>query len=136
MNQTPEIQTVTIDRLKWARGGINGSPRLLNKDGNMCCLGFACNQLFRVAPETMFGKCEPSEVLLDKTFLTGPSMFPTVQDELGCSTMCNEAMRVNDSLFLDTRMERDEDAPMTESSREEILTKLFASEGIQLVFEN
>lgn len=32
---------LVIDRLKWARGGMNGPPMLLNSDGNMCCLGFA-----------------------------------------------------------------------------------------------
>jgi hypothetical protein len=33
---------LTIDRNKWARGGYNGEAALLNDDGNMCCLGFAC----------------------------------------------------------------------------------------------
>lgn len=30
----------TVKRSKWARGGKNGCPALLNADGNMCCLGF------------------------------------------------------------------------------------------------
>ena len=39
----PEV--FTIDRSKWVQGGsefrnILGAPKLLNEEGNMCCLGF------------------------------------------------------------------------------------------------
>jgi hypothetical protein len=36
---------LTIERSRWARGGKNGESALLNDDGNMCCLGFACKVL-------------------------------------------------------------------------------------------
>ena len=36
---------LTIERNKWARGGMNGQSALLNNRGNMCCLGFYCAAL-------------------------------------------------------------------------------------------
>lgn len=36
---------LVIDRTRWARGGMGGMERLLNRSGNMCCLGFACRVL-------------------------------------------------------------------------------------------
>lgn len=36
---------LTINRNKWARGGLNGDAALLNDQGAMCCLGFACKKL-------------------------------------------------------------------------------------------
>ena len=40
------IQTITVDRNTWARAGANkGDSLLLNDQGNMCCLGFAEEQL-------------------------------------------------------------------------------------------
>lgn len=56
------MKTVTIDRSKWVRNisedvvvkngnecgsktaAVLGDTNLLNDDGNMCCLGFICNQ--------------------------------------------------------------------------------------------
>ena len=39
------MKTVIIERKRWARGGLNGLPSLLNPDGNMCCLGFVAVSL-------------------------------------------------------------------------------------------
>lgn len=40
-----KLITLTIDRKRWARGGKKGEAALLNDEGNMCCLGFACKKL-------------------------------------------------------------------------------------------
>lgn len=39
-NQHP-VTEFTIDRSRWSRRGKNGASRMLNCDGNRCCLGFA-----------------------------------------------------------------------------------------------
>lgn len=36
---------LTINRKRWARGGKNGEAALLNRESNMCCLGFACRAI-------------------------------------------------------------------------------------------
>ena len=61
---TTEKRKLVIDRSRWARGGINGDPRLLNKDGCMCCLGFlalACG----IPEDDIRDKGEPSETLVE-----------------------------------------------------------------------
>lgn len=40
-----KLPTVTVDCARWARGGKNGPAALKNTLGNMCCLGFATEQL-------------------------------------------------------------------------------------------
>lgn len=40
-------KVIRVDRLKWVNGGninANNLSALLNEQGNMCCLGFACAQ--------------------------------------------------------------------------------------------
>lgn len=44
MKKPVKLKKLIIDRNTWARGGQNGSAALLNKEGNMCCLGFACER--------------------------------------------------------------------------------------------
>lgn len=53
MSSTPEQFVVTVDRSKWRCGAYGpshwehgkGRTALLNEQGYMCCLGFACEQL-------------------------------------------------------------------------------------------
>jgi hypothetical protein len=40
-----KLISLRIDRKRWCRGGINGDASLLNGEGAMCCLGFACKKL-------------------------------------------------------------------------------------------
>jgi hypothetical protein len=47
---------IIIDRDRWARGYKNHPAMLLNKNGNMCCLGFCAVQLFGFSPEEIRGK--------------------------------------------------------------------------------
>lgn len=44
MKKPVKLKKLIIDRNTWTRGGQNGSAALLNKEGNMCCLGFACER--------------------------------------------------------------------------------------------
>lgn len=45
-----------INREKWARGYKNHPAMLLNKKGNMCCLGFCATQLFGFSLKEIKGK--------------------------------------------------------------------------------
>lgn len=39
-----KLKELRIDRRRWVRGHIGGRSALLNEEGNMCCLGFACRK--------------------------------------------------------------------------------------------
>ncbi len=58
---------LVVERSKWLRGGKDGdgmgaSSTLLNSDGHMCCLGFACKTLgFR--DSTIFSKGSPTNAV-------------------------------------------------------------------------
>jgi hypothetical protein len=55
----------TVNRRTWARGGKNGLSRLLNGDGNMCCLGFL-GVASGVSKESLFNKLTPGGLSLQE----------------------------------------------------------------------
>lgn len=59
-----DIKSFTIDRSKWVRGGKGGEACMLNKQGNMCCLGFyakACG----LTDDQLVSKNLPDDVVYD-----------------------------------------------------------------------
>ncbi len=61
MSKKTKLIPLTINRKKWARGGLNGEAALLNDQGNMCCLGFAC-RASGVAAKTLDGYGFPEDL--------------------------------------------------------------------------
>lgn len=58
------IQTIVVDRTKWARlGAGKGRSELLNPQDNMCCLGFAAEQLG--AAKEQLSSCTTPQALYD-----------------------------------------------------------------------
>lgn len=60
-SESPRTIKLTIDRARWACGGKNGEPMLLNRDGNMCCLGFL-GAVCGIPLEEMDGRGSPADV--------------------------------------------------------------------------
>ena len=93
---------LTIARAKWARGGYNGNAALLNKDGNMCCLGFACRAA-GFSAKAIKGHGEPQD-------LRDASGQPTrVAKKLGALVVCNgqfveDAISINDNDRISDKM--------------------------------
>tara|TARA_R110000782_G_scaffold184388_2_gene274611 strand:- start:1042 stop:1404 length:363 start_codon:yes stop_codon:yes gene_type:complete len=120
------MKTVEIHRAKWARGKLNGDAALLNDDGNMCCLGFACQQLLGLTDDQMRHLGEPHEAI---NALHGhdDTVFTTFKEERSINQnndFALEAMRINDS------------EQMEESLREINLTKLFLDNQLEITFED
>ena len=111
----------TVKRSKWVRGGLNtkyGPTYLLNKEGNMCCLGFVCkklgaskDELFRVG----FPSFIQSSHKIAKTF---QELLP----DLDGKVFEDEAASINDDPLLKS------------NTREARLKKLFRSRGHEIVF--
>jgi hypothetical protein len=101
---TKKLIPLTIDRKKWVRGDIGGESRLLNKQGNMCCLGFACKALgFResaiddiTSPESLTAMVYKPALRIEKLGkLIGSRVYEkTVLIEN--SEDCQSAMNIND----------------------------------------
>lgn len=106
-----------IDKQKWARGGINGEPKLLNDRGNRCCLGFYCGAV-GVSPNHLDDLDYPSEIEdlpAEAEWLTRPIAFRTDWPE-------DELSRINDS------------TEISDIERQSRIAKLFAEQGIAINF--
>jgi hypothetical protein len=112
------MKTITIKRSKWARGGMNGDSFLLNEAGNMCCLGFAANQMNRIARCELFEGATPEDVY------TKASPFTNV-DEDGF---------VKDNVLSETAIMINDNARISDKVRERRLTTLFKKFGIKIKF--
>ena len=120
------MKTVEINRAKWARGKINGYPSLLNEDGNMCCLGFACKQLLGLTDNQIRHIGEPHEAI-NGTFNCDYTVFTNFEEERSQhydNDFALTAMKINDSTSIE------------DSLRETNLIKLFSDNGLELTFED
>lgn len=113
---------LTVVREQWDRGG---DGRLFSEKG-LCCLGFA-GRAQGYTDEQMSGLGCPEDLLVDHgknlwedtPFLREHDDFDKFVD----SKLTCDAMAINDNSQIDDQV------------REEQLTKLFASHGIELEFE-
>lgn len=113
------MKKFTVKRSRWARGGNNGKSRLLNEDGNKCCLGFAICQISKHIPvERLLNMGCPNNVFSKESFLT-------YVDEDGI---------VNDNLLADYAMAINDDHLMLDKMREQELKKLFREHKIIIKF--
>jgi hypothetical protein len=112
------ITELTINRSRWARttvGQRKGFSELLNSDNNMCCLGFACIAL-GASPEEISDLGQPQLVA------TNHSLYPLVTPDRRLSGFSENAININDNYRT------------SDSTKEKMLTVLFATEGIALTF--
>jgi hypothetical protein len=118
-----KMKKFTVRRSKWARGSEGGDAKLLNAQGNMCCLGFASCQISRIPKKKLLHACTPEEVFRGGSFLTD------IQRDDGEVSICdntltNAAIEINDSLTL------------TDEDREKQLKALFRKHGVIVKFVN
>ena len=114
--------TVTIDRLKWRRGGSShndeeGKTQLLNDGGRMCCLGFHAVQICGASPEEIKGIADPQRV---EILLVGLQRFDNSDAN---SYFSASAMAINDEEDIDNE------------ERERRLSELADRHGFRYVFE-
>ncbi len=140
------MTSLTIDRLKWARGKNNGVSALLNPDGNMCCLGFAALQITGLTEEQIAGYGQYEELTDETDFLIEhgtpfcepfdgeDDWGPTIAD----TKFHNQAVEINDFVLGTTCINYgNRNVYMeTEAEREEQLTELFKENGIDVTFIN
>ena len=104
------MKTIVIDRSKWIRalpnkeGGFFGETELLNEHGNMCCLGFICNQT-GTSRDKLLGLASPGHVVLDYGKGKVPSVLINKDEDRESvaagfdldSKLSEEAMSINDA---------------------------------------
>jgi hypothetical protein len=125
------MKTLVIDCQKWARktvGVEKGESLLLNSQGNMCCLGFACKQLCELDDSCIDGKGEPNEISRKLPFLV--EAVDDFDEENG------EYIRYEDTDLSGRAICINDNADTTDTEKEQLLFTLFAKHGIQLTFDN
>jgi hypothetical protein len=123
------MQKIVVDYNKWRSGGFGqykvgeGGISLLNDEGYMCCLGFACLQLEpSLWPEKIRGYVEPQELDVNIESLT-------LEDEDGDHLYYN-------TLLSDAAIEINDDESTSPEEKIESLTKLFKEHNLELEFIN
>lgn len=120
-----------IDRSKWRRGGdlqlesIWGQTQLLNREGNMCCLGFVCiKDGFK--KKDILEVADPSDIDPDFADVCTSITLKVHSDEDGIyfhsSELTREAININDSEYI------------SEEQREQQLKTLFKKYGHTIIF--
>lgn len=121
------MKTLTIDRKKWVNGNncsysynpTAGISALLNREGYMCCLGFACMQLL--------GKSEAEISCVSYPFDLNELSIFTEKDSYGQynhTRLASMAASINDNRLT------------TREYKEEALIDLFAQYDIKVEFIN
>ena len=102
-----KLTTLVIDRRKWLRGTNDGT--LLNTEGKMCCLGFACRKIGIAKDKLLDGTMPLTSVIEHKvdesTFATNIWMIEGngSQYDVGVAAVLND--RPGDFLFPETERE-------------------------------
>jgi hypothetical protein len=116
-----KMKKFTVRRSKWARGREGGDAKLLNKQGNMCCLGFAACQISRIPKKKLLNAGTPEEVFKGESFLTDIERYDG-EISICDNTLTETAIGINDSLTL------------TDEDREKQLKALFRKHGVIVKF--
>ncbi len=132
------MEKLIIDRARWRTGGDNipntgiGKTRLLNEEGYMCCLGFACEQsgvpkdviLDKASPSCISEESEEFTHEYDEALLNSRLLSQNVKGFFINSDLSETAMNINDSISL------------TIERREFEIEELFGGYGIKVEFIN
>lgn len=126
------LNRLVVNRNRWRTGegegdyatGL-GDTQLLNYDGYMCCLGFACLQA-GVPKQEVLDKSSPGDVIdgkaEDKVIIPKFSKNSKNNGNTLDTALSNAAIRINDDTF------------STPEEKEKKLKSLFGKHGIDLVF--
>ena len=106
---------VVVDRSKWCRGGRGGKSRLLNSEGNMCCLGFAT-----LADGAYYDEIKN---------IAKPSEVPT-QPTILCRLL-KQDLKLEDDLVC-----TNDTSQLSDDKRENLLKQIGNKAGINFVFTN
>lgn len=124
--------TIVIDREKWARkteGLDKGPSRLLNDQGNMCCLGFAMKQC-GCSNKKLLGISKPDQVINSyrrKTIANNPlvaALTLAVGPGYRNSVLTGRLVAINDNQHT------------TDAEKELVITRLFKEDGFNVEFIN
>lgn len=118
----------TIQRSKWVRGTIGGDSKLLNSQGNKCCLGFLCSSFGahddilknQTGPDKIANKLSLPDWLVHWSYQA--SIEGTQVWHPFSTYATNVLISVNDCSLL------------TEKQREEKLAEVFAVHGVKVTF--
>jgi len=119
---TTKTRKVKISRKTWLRGSMDSY--MVNTIGQMCCLGFAANQISRISKKRMRLKSGPEDVYQTRSFLTflGQSYYGDDGVVVLDNTFANQAMVINDNCQISDKV------------REYQLKRLFKKNDIELTF--
>ena len=121
-----------IDRKQWRRGPqtpetVNNDPTaLLCKDGTKCCLGFYALQC-GLSEEAIRGAGEPVEVEGFSDSRDWEKLIETYEEDDGSFSAYKITALASDAIDIN-------DSNIPEQVREDLLTKRFAAEGIEVEF--
>lgn len=122
------MQKLYIEREKWVRGKLNGQSALLNRENNMCCLGFHCHQIDKIPLMFLKNKGQPDNIQYNEIKDIKSLCFNHKEGHEGtmwasCTEFVSEAIDIND----------DED--IDEIEREYRIKDLFEDHDIKVIFK-
>lgn len=109
-------KTFVVKRSTWFRGKGHVVSALLRSDNKMCCVGFLCIAAGATSSQILNKKCISRHIGLDMEYFTESSG--------ASSNIALKIYEINDNMDL------------TDEQREEKLTELFKSIGIEIKFED
>lgn len=120
---------LVIDRERWARGGKPGTLLLNDKDGSMCCLGFAC-----------LAAGVPSSKLIDmgspEDLAITPALAAFVTQEEDPDSYDDEEIsyRSGNNSSTEAAIDVNDDKELTDPEREDRLKPILAKLGFDVTF--
>ena len=118
-------RVLTIDRSKWRKGGdrmdhIQGTTRLLNDKGYMCCLGF--DALASGIPrEVILGRDTPADIVNETEH--------HVPDDYEITRLCSTHGMLDNSQAVNAAMEANDEPRLDEITREARVRKALIDLG-------
>lgn len=143
-----DIKSFTIDREKWVRGNIGGDSKLLNEQGNMCCLGqylkacgFDDEELKNTPSPEFIARYIKREQTLNNAWLSNLNQthFKVINWKtklvkgLADSETVDQLISHNDEMF---NFKTKDYSIISEKEREKLIRAGFAKLGIKVKFKN
>lgn len=137
--KTKKLIPLTINRKRWARGGKNGDAALLNTEGNMCCLGFACKKLgFSVNEINGIGApCDLMDALQEtkaQAERAAKKLAPLAKYRVVMADEYGVDVRGEQKASTDNAMSINDDTDITDSVRERKLVPVLKRLGFNVKF--
>lgn len=119
-----QLKEFTVIRSQWVNGSNSeerGDPCLMNEQGYLCCLGFACRNM-GVNDRQLLNNSTPEDVLKEESKITtiGSWNINRIVD----NSVTDDAIRIND------------DEVSSQKKKELDLTILFKNNGVDIIFKD